>query len=139
VPAPTAFCEQVQNVTLVHAVSVSGLILGQCSFSVTAEWNRAPHSELLFSDISRNICILWIAASVYLNGENCATLEGDSCFRWPQCSLSGSRCIWIRGGHGIISVVALLFPESSASPHVAFVKPLNTYDACTFCCQNNKF
>lgn len=32
VPAATTFCEQVQNVTLVHAVSAGGLILDQCSF-----------------------------------------------------------------------------------------------------------
>jgi len=37
VAAATTFCEQVQNVTLVHAVSVSGLILEQCPFSVTVE------------------------------------------------------------------------------------------------------
>jgi len=37
VPAATTFCEQVQNVTFVHAVSASGLILEQCSFSVTVE------------------------------------------------------------------------------------------------------
>jgi len=59
----------VQNVTLVHAVSASGLILDQCSFSVTVEWRRAPLSKHLFPDISRNICILWIGASVYLNGK----------------------------------------------------------------------
>ena len=44
VPAATTFCEQVQNMTLVHAVSASGLILDQCSFSVTVEKKTAPHS-----------------------------------------------------------------------------------------------
>jgi len=37
VPAATTFYEQVQNVTLVNAVSDSGLILEQCSFFVTVE------------------------------------------------------------------------------------------------------